>query len=222
MYILRRLKTLQPGGIRTRDLMFWRWTRWPLCHATMAMNYFIWNLGSSPLESIWAARSNTARVKIGSFVCIIFNLFSMQLAKRDDCLCCRVPVVTSPPGLPDFSWCNVPKREEVYQMTTKYTKQLAHLLNRLKIYQITTKCTNLFHSKALQNIPTLGILVWKYTIWQPWSPHKESFLIVNVKKYFCHHSGKIFLQTFCLFWKKREITVFGLPRRPQGRGECGP
>jgi hypothetical protein len=27
--------------------------------------------------------------------------------------------------------------------------------------------TNLFYSKALQNLPDLGFLVWKYTIWQP-------------------------------------------------------
>jgi hypothetical protein len=27
------LKTLHPGGIRTRDLLFWRRTRRPLCHA---------------------------------------------------------------------------------------------------------------------------------------------------------------------------------------------
>jgi hypothetical protein len=25
-------------------------------------------------------------------------------------------------GLPDFSWYNVPKREKIYQTTTKYTK----------------------------------------------------------------------------------------------------
>jgi hypothetical protein len=31
------------------------------------------------------------------------------------------------------------------------------------------KNTNIFHSKALPNIPKLGFLVWKYTIWQPWS-----------------------------------------------------
>jgi hypothetical protein len=30
------------------------------------------------------------------------------------------------------------------------------------------KYTNNLHSKALQNLPNLGFLVWKYTIWQPW------------------------------------------------------
>jgi hypothetical protein len=30
------LETLHPGGIQTRDLLFWRRTRWPLCHAARA------------------------------------------------------------------------------------------------------------------------------------------------------------------------------------------
>jgi hypothetical protein len=30
------------------------------------------------------------------------------------------------------------------------------------------KYTIIFHSKALQNLPILGFLVWKSTIWQPW------------------------------------------------------
>jgi hypothetical protein len=35
------LKTLQPGGIRTRDLMFCRRMRWPLCHAARAIHLFL-------------------------------------------------------------------------------------------------------------------------------------------------------------------------------------
>jgi hypothetical protein len=31
------------------------------------------------------------------------------------------------------------------------------------------KYSSIFHSKALQNLPKLGFLVWKQTIWQPWS-----------------------------------------------------
>jgi hypothetical protein len=27
-------------------------------------------------------------------------------------------------GLPDFSWSNITKREEIYQMTAKYTKMI--------------------------------------------------------------------------------------------------
>jgi hypothetical protein len=28
--------------------------------------------------------------------------------------------------------------------------------------------TNIFQSKALQNLPKLGFLVWTETIWKPW------------------------------------------------------
>jgi hypothetical protein len=31
------------------------------------------------------------------------------------------------------------------------------------------KYTSIFHSKVHQNVPTLGFLACKYTIWQPWS-----------------------------------------------------
>jgi hypothetical protein len=34
--------------------------------------------------------------------------------------------------------------------------------------QTSIKHTNIFHCKALQNLPKLRFLVWKYTIWQPW------------------------------------------------------
>jgi hypothetical protein len=28
--------------------------------------------------------------------------------------------------------------------------------------------TNISHNKTLQNLPKIGFLVWKQTIWQPW------------------------------------------------------
>jgi hypothetical protein len=39
--------------------------------------------------------------------------------------------------------------------------------NGSKLFQMVIKYTNIFDSKALQNIPKLGFLVRKYTIWQP-------------------------------------------------------
>jgi hypothetical protein len=51
---------------------------------------------------------------------------------------------------------NIPNDHKLYQ-------------NVHKIYQIVLKHTNVFHSKALQNIPKFGYLVWKQTIWQPCS-----------------------------------------------------
>jgi hypothetical protein len=49
------------------------------------------------------------------------------------------------------------------------------------------KYTNIFHCKTLQNLPRLGFLVWKQTIWQPWwsdqnvtlSVVEHSMLLVN-------------------------------------------
>jgi hypothetical protein len=70
--------------------------------------------------------------------------------------------------LPDFPRCNVPKRWKIYQMTTKYTKWLQIIPNVYKIYQLATKYTNIFRCKTLWNLPNLGHLAWKYTIWQPW------------------------------------------------------
>jgi hypothetical protein len=65
--------------------------------------------------------------------------------------------------------------DTIYQNVGKYTKLLQN-------YQITIKCkkcpwhipnghkkyTNIFHSKALQNLPKFGFLVGKNTIWQSW------------------------------------------------------
>jgi hypothetical protein len=35
------------------------------------------------------------------------------------------------------------------------------------------KYTKIFHSKTVQNLPKLGFLVWKQTIWQPWLCHSD-------------------------------------------------
>jgi hypothetical protein len=52
-------------------------------------------------------------------------------------------------------------------MTTNYTKLPLIIPNRHKILQTTIKYNNIVHSKALQNVPESGFLVWKQTIWQP-------------------------------------------------------
>jgi hypothetical protein len=59
-------------------------------------------------------------------------------------------------GLPDFSWCKIPKRGEIYQMNTIYTKRPKHISNGRKIDQIVIKYTKIFHSKTLQKLPKLG------------------------------------------------------------------
>jgi hypothetical protein len=49
-------------------------------------------------------------------------------------------------------------------MTTKYASNIP---NGRKIYQMSTKYTNIFHSTDLQNLPKFVFWVGKFTIWQP-------------------------------------------------------
>jgi hypothetical protein len=63
--------------------------------------------------------------------------------------------------LPDFSWYNnIPKVWGIYQMATKYATKITiiNTPNYRKMFQMAIKYTNIFHSKALQNIPKSGLL----------------------------------------------------------------
>jgi hypothetical protein len=87
------------------------------------------------------------------------------------------------PGLPDFPSRNVPKLGEMYQIATnlpnghKSTKiygrnifQIIYLHRYMHMHNVhmAKYYTNLFHSKALQNLPKLVLfLIWNYAIWQP-------------------------------------------------------
>jgi hypothetical protein len=51
-------------------------------------------------------------------------------------------------------------------MTTNYTKLPYIMPNGHKRFQVVIKYNNIFYSKALQNLPKLGFLVRKQTIWQ--------------------------------------------------------
>jgi hypothetical protein len=85
------------------------------------------------------------------------------------------------PGLPDFSWHNIPKRRNIYQITIKYTKRPQSIPNNHKIVQMDIICTNIFYCKTLQNLPKLGFLVWKYAIWQPcWTPRWKTNKCVSL------------------------------------------
>jgi hypothetical protein len=68
---------------------------------------------------------------------------------------------------------------KIYQITTKYTKWPLNISNGRKIDQMVIKYTKIFHCKTIQNLPKLGFLVWKQTIWQPCSRgpnHEKTFL----------------------------------------------
>jgi hypothetical protein len=70
-------------------------------------------------------------------------------------------------GLPDFSCYIIPKLEKMYQINTKCTKWSYNIPNVQRIFQMAMKCINIFQTKAFQNWPKLGFLVWKQTNWQP-------------------------------------------------------
>jgi hypothetical protein len=63
------------------------------------------------------------------------------------------------PGLPDFSWYNIPKREKYAKMTTKYTNWPLNIPNGSKIDGVSINFTSIFYCKTLQNLPKLSILV---------------------------------------------------------------
>jgi hypothetical protein len=50
----------------------------------------------------------------------------------------------------------LPNGPKIYQMAAVY------------VFQMAIKCTSIFHSNALQNLPKLGYFIRKYTVWQPW------------------------------------------------------
>jgi hypothetical protein len=59
---------------------------------------------------------------------------------------------------------NIPNDNKLYQKGHKL-----YYVNGREIFQMVIKYNNIVHSKALQILPKLGFLVWKQTIWQPWS-----------------------------------------------------
>jgi hypothetical protein len=50
------------------------------------------------------------------------------------------------PGLPDFSWHNIPARGKIYQITTKLPKCPQNIPNDRKIFQMTRIYNSIFHS----------------------------------------------------------------------------
>jgi hypothetical protein len=71
-------------------------------------------------------------------------------------------------GMPDLCWYMIPNAEIMYQINTKTNQMVIRIINVHKIFQEALKYINIFQSKALQNLPKFGFLVWKQTIWQPW------------------------------------------------------
>jgi hypothetical protein len=57
------------------------------------------------------------------------------------------------PGLPDFSWCMIPKPEKMYQINTKCSKWSKNIPNVHKGLLMSIKYINIFQSEALEYFP---------------------------------------------------------------------
>jgi hypothetical protein len=58
-------------------------------------------------------------------------------------------------GLPDFSWCNIPKWENIYQRTTEYVYSVTIKYNRLP-HKMALKMSKHFLFMGLKNFPKMG------------------------------------------------------------------
>jgi hypothetical protein len=62
----------------------------------------------------------------------------------------------SRPGLPDFSWRNIPKLGKIPQNSWNDQREYQLLIH--KIHRMAIKYTKIFRCKAFQNISKLGFL----------------------------------------------------------------
>jgi hypothetical protein len=91
--------------------------------------------------------------------------------------------IVSTAGLPDFSWCMIPKPGKMYQMNTICTKWSWNIPNLHKVFQMAIKYKNIFQSQGPPTFTQIGIFGMKTKhIWQPWvsrmnrkipSPHSK-------------------------------------------------
>jgi hypothetical protein len=92
------------------------------------------------------------------------------------------------------------------QMNTKCNKRSWNIPNVCKIFQKTIKNGNIIQSKALQNLPKLGFLVWKQTIWQPWFDSETAYSdtrTLSLLSCSCSHS------LLLSFLQERSLSVSG-------------
>jgi hypothetical protein len=131
------LKTLHPGGIRTRDLLFYRRTRWPLCHAARASHSFFkkvppytlvgfdlttQNSADGPQDhvamsmfALWMDGSKKIALLKWSSVCLSFGWrHRRHVSRRQNNKKSLIKPQRTGTGLPDLSCYNVPKRGKIY------------------------------------------------------------------------------------------------------------
>jgi hypothetical protein len=95
---------------------------------------------------------------------ILANAFWPSCTRLTERLACRPDQ-----GCQIFLGTPYQNGENRYQITINYTKWPQNIPNGCKIDPMAIKYTNIFYCKTLQNLPKLGFLFSKYTIWQPWS-----------------------------------------------------
>jgi hypothetical protein len=62
-----------------------------------------------------------------------------------------IALLVSKSGLPDFSWCNIPKREKYTKITIKCTKLPQNIPNDHILNQMAIKYTNIFNCQTLRS-----------------------------------------------------------------------
>jgi hypothetical protein len=102
-------------------------------------------------------------------------------------------------GLPDFSWHNIPKREQIYQITTKYLDQMIIKCTKRPYNRPNgINYTNIYHWKTLQYLPKFNFLfIW---VWQPCSEAQKP----SDRHFFPGFFRHIFLRR----WKMEKILFF--------------
>jgi hypothetical protein len=86
----------------------------------------------------------------------------------------------------------------------KMSRMVINIPHFCKIFQMAEKYFNVFQSRTLQILPKFGFLVWKETIWQPWSrenretPKTVSFrCLIPTNKFRSQFSVQFFRGRLC-------------------------
>jgi hypothetical protein len=103
---------------------------------------------------------------------------------------------------------------KMYQMVLKYSKWPLNIPNGPKIFQMAIKHINIFQSKDLRKLPKLGFLVWKQTIWQPWSTRYLNFFLLLICQRWNFDLSLERISLSWAFWKQVCAPALGLKWLP--------
>jgi hypothetical protein len=140
------LKTLHPGGVRTRVFLFLRGMRCPLRRAVRATMVNFYAKVSRITENKLCEAAATFLIKATLPVFLVFDEGGFKH-------CFSLLCVTTQ-GCQIFV-------DKISQKLNYHniTKWPLNIPNDRKLFQMTVKYTSIFYSKALQNLPKLRFLV---------------------------------------------------------------